>query len=318
MISHSKDLKILTGNSNPKLAQEIADILGVSVADAKVSTFSDGEICVNIGETVRGSDVFVVQSTCNPVNNNLMELLIMIDALKRASAERITAVIPYYGYARQDRKAKARDPITSKLVADLLTAAGANRVLTMDLHAAQIQGYFNIPVDHLMGAPILAKYFIDKGFRDNEDVVVVSPDLGSVARARKFADRLHCPIAIIDKRRPKPNVSEIMNVIGDIKDKKVILIDDMIDTAGTITNGANALVKMGAKEVYACCSHPVLSGPAIERIKNSAIKELVVLNTIDLPKEKRLDNFKVLSVAPLIAEAIRRIYEDLSVSKLFE
>ncbi|MFD3155534.1 ribose-phosphate diphosphokinase [Haloimpatiens sp. FM7330] len=317
MITHGKNIKIFTGNSNPKLAEEIADILGVKVGDAQVSTFSDGEISVNIGETVRGADVFVVQSTNAPVNDNLMELLIMIDAFKRASAGRITAVIPYYGYARQDRKAKARDPITAKLVADLLTAAGADRVLTMDLHAAQIQGYFNIPVDHLLGAPLLSKYFIEQGFKDQEDVVVVSPDLGSVARSRKFADMLHCPIAIIDKRRPKANVSEVMNVIGDIKDKKVILIDDMIDTAGTITNGANALVKLGAKEVYACCSHAVLSGPAIERIEKSVIKELVMLNTIDLPQDKKLDKFKTLSVAALLAEAIRRIYEDISVSKLF-
>ncbi|MCH5138839.1 ribose-phosphate pyrophosphokinase, partial [Clostridiaceae bacterium UIB06] len=260
MITHGKNIKIFAGNSHPDLAKDIASILGLSVGESKVCTFSDGEISVNIGETVRGADVFVVQSTNNPVNDNLMELLIMIDAFKRASAGRITAVIPYYGYARQDRKAKARDPITAKLVADILTAAGADRVLTMDLHAAQIQGYFNIPLDHLLGAPILAKYFVQKGFADREDVVVVSPDLGSVTRARKFADKLHAPIAIIDKRRPKANVSEIMNIIGDIQGKTVILVDDMIDTAGTITNGANALVKMGAKEVYACCTHAVLSG----------------------------------------------------------
>jgi ribose-phosphate pyrophosphokinase len=318
MITHGKNIKIFTGNSHPDLAKDIADILGLSVGDSKVSTFSDGEISVDVNETVRGTDVFLIQSTNNPVNDNLMELLIMIDAFKRASAGRITAVIPYYGYARQDRKAKARDPITAKLVADILTAAGADRVLTMDLHAAQIQGYFNIPVDHLLGAPILSKYFIQKGFADREDVVVVSPDLGSVTRARKFADKLHAPIAIIDKRRPKANVSEIMNVIGDIQDKTVILIDDMIDTAGTITNGANALVKMGAKEVYACCTHAVLSGPAIDRIKESAIKELVMLNTINLAEDKMLDKFKLLSVAPVFAEAIKRIYEDNPVSKLFE
>jgi ribose-phosphate pyrophosphokinase len=247
-----------------------------------------------------------------------MELLIMIDAFKRASAGRITAVIPYYGYARQDRKAKARDPITAKLVADLLTAAGADRILTMDLHAAQIQGYFDIPVDHLLGVPILGKYFAQNGFDQRDDVVVVSPDLGSVTRARKFADRIHAPIAIIDKRRPKPNVSEIMHVIGDIKDKTCILIDDMIDTAGTITNGANALVKMGAKDVYACCTHAVLSGPAIERINESVIKKLIMLNTIDLPESKNSDKFKILSVAPVFAEAIRRIYEEISVSKLFD
>ncbi|MBY6892754.1 ribose-phosphate diphosphokinase [Clostridium botulinum] len=318
MITHGKGIKIFSGNSHPKLAQDIASILGTTVGDSQVGTFSDGEISVNINETVRGTDLFIVQSTNEPVNDNLMELLIMIDAFKRASAGRITAVVPYYGYARQDRKAKARDPITAKLVANLLTAAGADRVLTMDLHASQIQGYFNIPLDHLLGSPILAKYFVQKGFADRDDIVVVSPDLGSVTRARKFADKLQCPIAIIDKRRPKANVSEVMNIIGDIKDKTVILVDDMIDTAGTITNGANALIEMGAKEVYACCTHAVLSGPAIERIEKSVIKELVMLNTIDLPEEKNLDKFKVLSVAPVFAEAIKRIYEDTSVSKIFE
>jgi ribose-phosphate pyrophosphokinase len=318
MIAHGKNIKIFTGNSYPKLAQDMADKLGLKIGESQVGAFSDGEISVNIAETVRGIDVFVVQSTSAPVNDNLMELLIMIDAFKRASAGRITAVMPYYGYARQDRKAKARDPITAKLVADLITAAGADRVLTMDLHAAQIQGYFNIPVDNLMGTPILSNYFIENGFADQEDVVVVSPDLGSVSRARKFADRLNAPIAIIDKRRPKANVAEVMNVIGDIKDKRVILIDDMIDTAGTICNGANALVKMGAKEVYACCTHAVLSGPAIERIQASAIKELIMLDTIHLPEEKAIDKIKVLSVAPIFAEAIKRIYEDVSVSKLFD
>ena len=319
MITHGKNIKIFTGNSHPELAKEIADILGLPLGKAKVSTFSDGEISVDIGETVRGADVFVVQSTSSPVNNNLMELLIMIDAFKRASAGRITVVMPYYGYARQDRKAKSRDPITAKLVADLLTAAGAHRVLTMDLHAAQIQGYFNIPVDHLLGSPILASYFVDKGFDDGDDVVVVSPDLGSVTRARKFADRLHAPIAIIDKRRPKANVSEIMNIIGDIKGKRCILIDDMIDTAGTIANAANALKDLGAKNVYACCTHGVLSGPAFERINNSAIEELVMLNTIKLPEDKQdLIKFKALSVAPLFAEAIKRIYDDEPISKLFE
>lgn len=318
MITHGKSVKIFAGNSHPKLAEDIANILGVPVGDSKVGTFSDGEISVDINETVRGVDVFVVQSTNAPVNDNLMELLIMIDAFKRASAGRITAVIPYYGYARQDRKAKARDPITAKLVADLITAAGADRVLTMDLHAPQIQGYFNIPLDHLLGVPILAKYFLQKGFGEREDVVVVSPDLGSVTRARKFADRLHASIAIIDKRRPKANVSEIMNIIGDIKGKTAILVDDVIDTAGTITNGANALAKLGAKEVYACCTHPILSGPAIERIQNSAIKELIMLNTTTLPQEKMMDKLQIISVAPVFAEAIRRIYEDISVSKLFE
>lgn len=318
MLSHGKNIKIFTGNSHPELAQEIAKILGLEVGAGDVGTFSDGEISVNIGETVRGADVFIVQSTCSPVNNNLMELLIMIDAFKRASAGRITAVIPYYGYARQDRKAKSRDPITAKLVADLLTTAGAHRVLTMDLHAAQIQGYFNIPVDHLVGSPILSKYFVDKGLIDQDDVVVVSPDLGSVTRARKFADRLHAPIAIIDKRRPKANVSEIMNIIGDVEGKRCILIDDMIDTAGTITNAANALKDLGAKNVYACCTHGVLSGPAFERINNSAIEELVMLNTIKLPENIDKKKFKSISVASIFAEAIKRIYNDEPISKLFE
>ncbi|EKQ55985.1 MULTISPECIES: ribose-phosphate diphosphokinase [unclassified Clostridium] len=318
MITHGRNIKVFTGNSHPKLARDIADILGVPVGNSKVSTFSDGEISVDINETVRGNDVFIVQSTSSPVNNNLMELLIMIDAFKRASAGRITAVIPYYGYARQDRKAKSRDPITAKLVADLLTAAGANRVLTMDLHAAQIQGYFNIPVDHLLGAPILAQHYISKGLMDQEDVVVVSPDLGSVTRARKFADNLQAPIAIIDKRRPKANVSEIMNIIGDIEGKRCILIDDMIDTAGTIANAANALKDLGAKNIYACCTHGVLSGPAMDRINASAIEELVMLNTIPLKEDN--DNRKIfsISVAPLFAEAIKRIYDDQPISKLFE
>ena len=318
MLSHGNNIKIFTGNSHPELAQEIAKILGIEVGAGDVGTFSDGEISVNIGESVRGADLFIVQSTCSPVNNNLMELLIMIDAFKRASAGRITAVIPYYGYARQDRKAKSRDPITAKLVADLLTTAGANRVLTMDLHAAQIQGYFNIPVDHLVGSPILANYFVDKGLADQDDVVVVSPDLGSVTRARKFADKLHAPIAIIDKRRPKANVSEIMNIIGDIEGKRCILIDDMIDTAGTITNAANALKELGAKNVYACCTHGVLSGPAFERINDSAIEELVMLDTIKLPEGVDKEKFKSISVAPIFAEAIRRIYDDEPISKLFE
>jgi len=318
MIKHRRDIKVFTGNSHSQLANDVADILGVPVGESKVSTFSDGEISVDINETVRGNDVFIVQSTSSPVNNNLMELLIMIDAFKRASAGRITAVIPYYGYARQDRKVKARDPITAKLVADLLTAAGAHRILTMDLHAAQIQGYFNIPVDHLLGAPILAKHFISKGLIDRDDVVVVSPDLGSVTRARKFADNLHAPIAIIDKRRPKANVSEIMNIIGDVDGKICILIDDMIDTAGTITNAASALKKLGAKNVYACCTHGVLSGPAIERINNSEIEELVMLNTIPLREDLKTNKIISISVAPLFAEAIKRIYDNQPISKLFE
>lgn len=309
------DIKIFAGNASKELAVAICEQLGVKLGNADVGTFSDGEIAVNIGETVRGADVFVVQSTCAPVNDNLMELLIMIDALKRASAGRITAVIPYYGYARQDRKAKARDPITAKLVADIITAAGADRVLSMDLHAAQIQGYFNIPVDHLLGVPILAGYFKTLNL---QDVVVVSPDLGSVTRARSFANVLDASIAIIDKRRPKANVSEVMNIIGDIEGKTVILVDDMIDTAGTITQGAKALKDFGAKEVYACCTHPVLSGPAMERIRDSVIKELVVLDSIPLSSEKKQGNIKVLSVAGLFAEAIKRIYENTSVSKLFD
>ncbi len=324
MITHGKDIKIFAANSNRKLAEDIMESLQKDLRDLKISMgnsevglFSDGEIFVNIKETVRGSDVFVVQSTCDPVNDNLMELLIMIDAFKRASAGRITAVIPYYGYARQDRKAKARDPISAKLVADLIATAGADRVLTMDLHAAQIQGFFNIPVDHLIGAPILADYYNEKFADSKEDVVVVSPDFGSVTRARNFAQKLDVPIAIIDKRRPKPNVSEVMNIIGEIKDKRVIMVDDMIDTAGTITHGAHALMERGAKEVYACCTHPVLSGPAIERLEASPIKELVVLDTIQLPAEKKLDKIRVLSVADLFAEAIKRVYLDISVSPLF-
>lgn len=337
MITHGKDIKIFTGNASKKLGEDIVEALKKKVAEykitnlpsgesmvgeislgkAEVGSFSDGEIYVNTYETVRGSDVFIVQSTCDPVNNNLMELLIMIDAFKRASAGRITAVIPYYGYARQDRKSKARDPISAKLVADLLTSAGADRVLTMDLHAPQIQGFFNIPLDHLLGVPRLYPYFKEK-FKDNlDDVVVVSPDFGSVTRARNFARGLDAPIAIIDKRRPKPNVAEVMNIIGDIKDKRCILVDDMIDTAGTITHGAQALIDRGAKEIYACCTHPVLSGPAIERIQASPIQELVVLDTIELPEEKKIDKIVTLSVADLFAEAIKRVYADISVSPLF-
>ena len=315
MYSSGNEVKIFCGNANPALAREIAQELEVPFGNCQVGTFCDGEIAVNIDETVRGADVFVIQPTHPPVNDNLMELLILIDALKRASAGRITAVLPYYGYARQDRKAKARDPITAKLVANLITEAGADRLLTMDLHAAQIQGYFDIPVDHLLGVPILVKYFKDKNL---DDVIIVSPDLGSVTRARNFANHLDAPIAIIDKRRPKANVSEVMNIIGDIKDKNVILIDDMIDTAGTITQGANALKEFGAKEVYACCTHPLLSGPAIDRIKDSVIRELVVTNTITLTQDKKCDKLKVISVAPLIAEAIQRIHKNISVSRLFD
>ncbi|HOJ11642.1 MAG TPA: ribose-phosphate diphosphokinase [Clostridiales bacterium] len=313
---HGKDIKIFSGNSHRGLAEEIAEKIGLPVGVATVGKFSDGETEINIGEVVRGSDIFVIQSTCYPVNDNLMELLIMIDALKRASAGRITAVMPYFGYARQDRKAKARDPISAKLVANLITVAGADRVLTMDLHVPQIQGFFDIPVDHLLGVPILAEYFKEK-FPDADDLIIVSPDVGSVSRARKLAERLESPIAIIDKRRPKANVSEVMNIIGDVSGRRVILIDDLIDTAGTIVNAAEALSNAGAKEVYACGTHGVLSGPAVERIKQSAIKELVVLNTIPLTGEKRIDKIISISVAPIFAEAIERIYGDISISSLF-
>lgn len=313
---HGKDIKIFAGNSNKALAQEIAEKIGLPLGVATVGRFSDGEIEVNIGEVVRGSDVFVVQSTCSPVNNNLVELLIMIDALKRASAGRITAVMPYFGYARQDRKAKARDPISAKLVANLITVAGADRVLTMDLHTPQLQGFFDIPVDHLLGVPILAEYF-STNFDRVDDMVAVSPDVGSVTRARKFAQRLDIPIAIIDKRRPKANVSEIMNIIGDVVNKRVVLIDDLIDTGGTIVNAAEALLEMGASEVYACCTHGVLSGKALENIDQSRIKQLVMLNTIPLLEGKPTAKITSLSVAPIFAEAIERIYGDMSISTLF-
>jgi ribose-phosphate pyrophosphokinase len=308
-------LKLFALNSNMKLAEEIAEVMGIELGKCSVSRFSDGEIQINIEESIRGDDVFVLQSTSVPVNEHLMELLIMIDALKRASAKTINIVMPYYGYARQDRKARSREPITAKLVANLLETAGASRVITLDLHAPQIQGFFDIPIDHLMGVPILAEYFKNKNL---DDVVVVSPDHGGVTRTRKLADRLKAPIAIIDKRRPKPNVAEVMNIVGQVAGKTAILIDDIIDTAGTITLAANALVENGAKEVYACCTHPVLSGPAIERIQNSKIKELVVTNTIALPEEKKIDKIVELSVAPLIAEAITRVYEMKSVSVLFD
>lgn len=309
------DYKVFAGNSHMELAESIASIMGKPLGKATVTKFSDGEISVSLWETVRGIDCYIIQSTCDPVNSNLMELLIMIDSMKRASAGRINAVIPYYGYARQDRKAKARDPITAKLVANLLMAAGADRVVTMDLHAAQIQGYFDIPVDHLIGLPILTKYFKEK---DMEDVVVVSPDHGSVPRARSMAEPLNVPIAIVDKRRPEPNKSEIMNIIGDIEGKNCILVDDMIDTAGTITNAANALKELGAKSVKACATHPILSGPARERLEASAIEELVLLDTVPIPEERRVSNMKMLSVAPLFAEAMTRIFTNGSISKLFD
>lgn len=308
-------LKVFTLNSNKQLSKEIAQHIGIELGESSVTKFSDGEIQINIEESIRGCEVYVIQSTSDPVNQHLMELLIMIDALKRASAKTINVVMPYYGYARQDRKARAREPITAKLVANLLETAGATRVIAIDLHATQIQGFFDIPVDQLLGVPILANYFANK---ELDDIVIVSPDHGGVTRARKMADRLKAPIAIIDKRRPRPNVSEVMNIVGNIEGKTAILIDDIIDTAGTITLAANALVENGAKEVYACCTHPVLSGPAMDRIQNSSIKELVVTNTIVLPEEKKIDKVTQLSVAPLLGEAIIRVHEQLSVSKLFD
>lgn len=315
---HGKDIKIFTCNSNVPVAKQMAEALGLKLGLADVKHFSDGEIAVSINESVRGSDVFIVQSTCAPVNTNLMELLIMIDAMKRASAGRITAVIPYFGYARQDRKAKARDPISAKLCADILTTAGADRVLTMDLHAAQIQGFFNIPLDHLLGVPILSPYF-DKKFKDDKDnLVVVSPDLGSVTRARNFAARVDAPLAIIDKRRQRANVCEVMNIIGDVKGKKCIIVDDMIDTAGTLCNAAKAIVEIGgATEVSACATHGVLSGPAIERINASVLKEVVLLDTIPLGEDKQSPKITMLPVAPVFAEAIERIYTDKPMSTMF-
>lgn len=309
------NLKVFSLSSNRGLAEEIAKVIGVELGKCSVTHFSDGEIQINIEESIRGCDVFIIQSTSQPVNEHLMELLILIDALKRASAKTINVVIPYYGYARQDRKARAREPITAKLVANLIETAGAHRVISLDLHAPQIQGFFDIPIDHLMGVPILSDYFASKNL---DDIVIVSPDHGGVTRARKMADRLKAPIAIIDKRRPRPNVAEVMNIVGNIEGKTAILIDDIIDTAGTITLAANALVENGAAEVYACCTHPVLSGPAIERIQNSQIKELVVTNSIALPEEKKIDKVFELSVAPLLAESIIRVYEDQSVSVLFD
>lgn len=319
MISHGKNIKILAGNSHPALAMQIASALGLPLAKCTVGHFADGEVSVSISETVRGSDVFLIQSTCNPVNDNLMELLVMIDACKRASAGRITAVIPYFGYARQDRKSKARDPISAKLVADIITAAGADRVLTMDLHAQQLQGFFDIPVDNLMGASVLIPYIAGKFGRGRDDVMIISPDLGSVTRCRKFCEKLDYRLAIIDKRRPRANVSEVMNIIGDVKSKTCILSDDLIDTAGTLCHAAEALIKIGgAKEVYACASHGVLSGPAIQRLEESPIKKLTLLDTIPLPAEKRSDKIELLQVAPVFTEAIARIYEESSVSPLFD
>ncbi|MGL4484782.1 MAG: ribose-phosphate pyrophosphokinase [Anaerovoracaceae bacterium] len=308
------NFKVFSANANIDLAEKIAARMGKRLGKAKVTKFSDGEVAVNIGESVRGLDIFIVQSTCTPVNDNLMELLIMVDAMRRASAGRITAVVPYYGYARQDRKARGRDPITAKLVADMLTAAGIDRMLTMDLHASQIQGFFNIPVDHLLGTPILIEYFKKKKM---SNLVIVSPDHGSANRARSMAEPLGVPIAIVDKRRPEPNKSEIMNIIGDIKGKNCIIVDDMIDTAGTICNAGKALMDLGAKSVIAAATHPVLSGPAVERLEEAPFDELVFLDTVPISKEKKLKKMKIISVAPLFAEAMSRVHSNESVSKLF-
>lgn len=316
MITHGTKIEVLSGNSNRPLAEAVAKELNLPLSTAEVGKFSDGEISITLPQTVRGKDIFIIQSTSYPVNDNLMELLIMIDACKRASAGRITAVMPYFGYARQDRKARPRDPITAKLVADILTSAGANRVMTMDLHAAQIQGFFEIPVDHLYGAPLLAKYYKNKM---DENWVVVSPDMGSVGRARNFASRVDASIAIVDKRRPKANTVEIMNIIGDVKGKTCLMVDDMIDTAGTICQGAEALMKNGAKEVYACCTHGVFSGPAMDRITASPIKELLVLDTIDMPESvKSNPKIKIMSVAKLVAGAITTVFSDSSLSAIYE
>ncbi len=307
-------LKIFSGNANPMLAKEISAYLGVPLGAAKVGRFQDGEISLAIDESVRGADAFIIQPTCAPVNDNLVELLILVDALRRASARRITAVVPYYGYARQERKTRARDPISAKLVANLITAAGADRVMTMDLHAGAIQGFFDIPVDHLTAAPILADYCLEKGL---QDVIAVSPDLGGVTRARNFAERIGAGIAIIDKKRSAPNVAEVMNLIGDVKNKTVIMVDDLIDTAGTICLGAEALLEHGAQAVYACCTHPVLSGAAYERLSQSPLKEVIVCNTIPTPESKMIPKLRSLSIAPLLGEAIIRIHEEQSVSEIF-
>ena len=318
MIAHGKEIKVFCGNAHPEFAQGICDELGLNMGEAEVRAFADGEVSVTVHESVRGCDVFVVQPTCKPVNNNLMELLIMMDAFRRASAGRITAVIPYFGYARQDRKAKGRDPISAKLVANMLTAAGADRILTLDLHAAQIQGFFDIPVDNLLGSPLFVDYFTQRFGDDTENTMVVSPDVGSVARARAFAQKLHMNMAIVDKRRQKANQSEVMSIIGDVKGKRVILLDDMVDTAGSLCGAAKALVEIGgATEVYACASHGVLSGPAIERIENSVIKEVLFLDTIPPKPGVRCDKIKYLSAAPMLADAISFIYQESSVSRLF-
>ena len=319
MVVHGSKIMLFAGNSNIPLAQAIADKLKMKLGDAEVGRFSYGECSVHIGETVRGCDVFVIQSTSYPVNDNLMEMLVMIDALRRASAGRITAVTPYFGYARQDRKARARDPITAKLVADLLTGAGADRILTMDLHAPQIQGFFDIPVDHLLGIPVLCRALMRQNFIKDDNLIVVSPDVGSVGRARQMAQKLNSTLAIVDKRRPKANVMEVMNIVGDVKGKTCLLVDDMIDTAGTITQGAKALIEVGgAKQVFACCTHAVLSGPAMDRLNNSVIEKVFILDTIEQPKEHKSPKIEEITVASIFAAAIESIYGDLPVSKLYE
>ncbi len=320
MISHGKEIKVFAGNSNPELAEHICSELYRTLGKADVAQFADGECSVSVFEPVRGKDVFIVQSTCNHVNDNLMELLIMIDAMRRASAGRITAVIPYFGYARQDRKAKSRDPISAKLVANLITTAGADRVLTMDLHAAQIQGFFDIPVDNLLGSHLFVKHFVNMFGKGNEDIMVVSPDVGSTARVRAFSMKLGVNMAIVDKRREKANQSEVMNIIGNVEGKTCILLDDIVDTAGSLCGAAKAISEIGgAKKVYACATHGVLSGPAIERIENSCIEELLLLDTIPYPSDKpACSKIKYISTAPVFAEAIRRIYEEVSISNLFD
>lgn len=318
LTQNNSKLRLFSLKGNEPLAQEISEHIGIPLGECEVTRFSDQEVQISIEESVRGCEVFVIQPTSQPVNEHLMELLIMIDALKRASAKSINIVIPYYGYARQDRKARAREPITAKLVANLIETAGASRVISLDLHAPQIQGFFDIPIDHLMGVPLLSDYFYEKEDINFEDVVVVSPDHGGVTRARKMADRLKTPIAIIDKRRPKPNVAEVMNIVGDIEGKTAIIIDDIMDTGGTMKLAAQALKDKGAKEVYACCTHPVLSGPAIERIQDSVIKELVVTNSIQLPEDKKIDKITELSVGALLSQAITRVYKEESVSILFD
>ena len=317
IIPTNNSLKLFAGNANPSLANRVAAELNTSLGNLKASKFADGEIRIEIQESARGSDVFILQPTCAPANDNLMELMILLDAFRRASAKRITVVMPYYGYARQDKKVKPREPITARLVADMIEMCGADRVVTLDLHADQIQGFFNIPVDHLYGGPILGEYFVQKGLSNQEDVCVVAPDVGGVGRAKKLADMLKCPFIVIAKRRPAPNVTEVVEIVGDFKGKRCVMIDDMIDTGGSIAGGAQALMDRGAKEVIACCTHPVFSPPATERLQNSCLSEVVVLDTVHLPEEKLFPKLTVLSAAPLISNAIKRIHHNESVRSLF-